>query len=47
MIPHHAGAILMCEHADVDRAEVKRLCNEIVSSQRAEIALMKSLLNAR
>jgi uncharacterized protein (DUF305 family) len=44
MIPHHAGAILMCEQADVRDQRILHLCKEILSSQRAEIAQMKSLL---
>lgn len=44
MIPHHAGAILMCEQANVRDPRILQLCKEILSSQRAEIALMKSLL---
>jgi ABC-type transport system involved in multi-copper enzyme maturation permease subunit len=44
MIPHHAGAILMCEEANIKDPEIKRLCQEIVSSQRKEIAQMKSKL---
>ena len=44
MIPHHGGAILMCEEAPVQRPEVKQLCSSIIENQRAEIALMKRLL---
>jgi uncharacterized protein (DUF305 family) len=47
MIPHHAGAILMCEQAPIQRAEIKKLCLEIISSQKREIDQMKSLLNER
>lgn len=45
MIPHHAGAILMCQNASLSRDEIKRLCQEIITSQEAEIAQMKTLLN--
>lgn len=45
MIPHHAGAILMCQQASLRDEEVRRLCGPIVSSQRAEIEQMKALLN--
>ena len=45
MIPHHAGAILMCEEANIKDPEIKRLCAEIVSGQRKEIAEMKSKLD--
>ena len=46
MIPHHAGAILMCEQAPVQDAEIKALCKNIVSSQQSEIDLMKAKLSA-
>lgn len=45
MIPHHAGAILMCEKAPLQDKEVKALCQTIVTGQRAEIAQMKAKLN--
>ena|SRR5687768_11547722 len=44
MIPHHAGAILMCEEAPLQDAEIKALCQSILTSQRAEIAQMKARL---
>jgi peptidoglycan biosynthesis protein MviN/MurJ (putative lipid II flippase) len=44
MIPHHAGAILMCEHASIHDAEIKELCQNIISSQQAEIDQMKTKL---
>jgi hypothetical protein len=44
MIPHHAGAILMCEEAPVRDAEVRALCSRITASQEREIAQMKALL---
>ena len=44
MIPHHAGAILMCEKAPVQNSEIKTLCKSIISSQESEIRQMKSLL---
>ncbi len=45
MIPHHAGAILMCENAPIKDAELKQLCMAIISSQRSEINQMKAKLN--
>jgi len=45
MIPHHAGAILMCEHAAIDDPEIKELCKNIISSQQSEIDQMKAKLN--
>ena len=44
MIPYHAGAILMCERAPIQDAEIKKLCGEIISSQQKEIDQMKSML---
>jgi uncharacterized protein (DUF305 family) len=44
MIPHHAGAILMCEQAAIADVEIKRLCQSVLSSQQAEIDQMKALL---
>lgn len=45
MIPHHAGAVLMCEQADLQDSEVVTLCQTIIESQEAEIAQMKALLD--
>jgi uncharacterized protein (DUF305 family) len=45
MIPHHAGAILMCEHASVQDAEIQELCQNIIASQQAEIDQMKAILS--
>lgn len=44
MIPHHAGAILMCEEANLNDPEIKKLCEEIVANQKKEIDEMKSSL---
>ena len=44
MIPHHSGAILMCEKSAITDPEIKRLCEGILASQTAEIAQMKALL---
>lgn len=45
MIPHHAGAILMCEQARLQDPEIRALCSSIVSGQEAEIGQMKALLD--
>ena len=37
MIPHHSGAILMCQQATLQDPELKRLCDEIVRGQQQEI----------
>ena len=44
MIPHHAGAILMCDKAPLQNSEIKALYKTIVSGQQSEIAQMKSIL---
>src|SRR5215211_342508 len=44
MIPHHAGAILMCDRAPIANVELKMLCGEIVQGQRREIEQMKQIL---
>jgi hypothetical protein len=44
MIPHHAGAILMCEEAPIRDPKIKELCAAIVSSQQSEIDQMKAKL---
>jgi small-conductance mechanosensitive channel len=46
MIPHHAGAILMCEEASIQDPEITALCKAIVSSQQREIDQMKAMLDA-
>ena len=44
MIPHHAGAILMCEQTEMTDPEAVELCRGIIASQRSEIEQMKSML---
>lgn len=44
MIPHHAGAILMCEQASIQDAQIRDLCDRILASQQAEITEMKQIL---
>jgi uncharacterized protein (DUF305 family) len=44
MIPHHAGAILMCTEAPISRPEIVSLCEGIIRSQRDEIAQMEAML---
>jgi uncharacterized protein (DUF305 family) len=45
MIPHHAGAILMCQQASIQGQEIRTLCNNIISGQQAEIDQMKTILS--
>jgi uncharacterized protein (DUF305 family) len=44
MIPHHAGAILMSEKANINDPEIRELQRNIISSQESEIKLMKATL---
>ena len=44
MIPHHAGAILMCNQAAISDSEIRKLCAGIVKSQQQEIDQMKDIL---
>jgi uncharacterized protein (DUF305 family) len=44
MIPHHAGAILMCNEAPIEDAEIRRLCRGIVLGQQQEIEQMSAIL---
>jgi uncharacterized protein (DUF305 family) len=44
MIPHHAGAILMCQKASLSDPEIVTLCGNIIKSQRDEIDQMKAIL---
>lgn len=44
MIPHHGGAVLMCGKAPIEDAEIKKLCEGIMSSQQSEIDWMKRKL---
>jgi hypothetical protein len=47
MIPHHSGAILMCNRAPIEDAEIRELCfgpNGIIASQTREIDQMKAIL---
>jgi uncharacterized protein (DUF305 family) len=46
MIPHHAGALLMCERNRLRDPELQRLCRQIIASQRREIAEMQAKLAA-
>ena len=44
MIPHHGGAILMCQQATLRDPDIERLCKGIISSQQGEIVWMKAKL---
>ncbi len=45
MIPHHAGAILMCKEAPLTDPAVKELCRGIVTGQQSEIEQMQAILS--
>ncbi len=45
MIPHHSGAILMCEGASLDDRRIKDLCKTIIAGQQAEIDQMRAMLD--
>lgn len=45
MIPHHAGAILMCQQATITDSEIKSLCQGIIEGQQREISQMQAILN--
>ena len=47
MIPHHSGAILMCEDASIQDPRIKDLCKTIISGQRSEIDQMRALLQEK
>lgn len=44
MIPHHAGAILMCDEASLQDPQLRTLCRSIVEGQQQEIDQMKTRL---
>ena len=44
MIPHHSGAILMCERSSIRDPEIQALCDSIVQSQQEEIHQMEDIL---
>ncbi len=46
MIPHHAGAILMCNETKIEDAEIQELCQNIIAGQQTEIDFMKAKLNS-
>ncbi len=45
MIPHHAGAILMCQQGAITDPEIQQLCETIISSQQQEIDQMRGILD--
>lgn len=44
MIPHHSSAIMTSKNADIKDPELKKLSEEIITSQEQEIAQMKAIL---
>lgn len=47
MIPHHSAAIQMAKESSITDARVKKLTEDIISSQEREIAEMKALLDEK
>jgi uncharacterized protein (DUF305 family) len=47
MIPHHSGAVLMCEEAKITDPEIQTLCRGIIRSQTSEIDQMKAILERK
>lgn len=45
MIPHHSGAVLMCEKARITDPEIRTLCEGIIRSQTSEIDQMEAILD--
>ena len=44
MIPHHGAAILMVEKTTLTDSEIKKLAQDIITAQQAEIVQMKTKL---
>jgi uncharacterized protein (DUF305 family) len=44
MIPHHSGAILMCDEASLQDRRILELSKTIVSGQQQEIEQMRAIL---
>ena len=44
MIPHHSGAVLMCQRATITDPEIITLCKGIVEGQEREIKQMQAIL---
>ena len=44
MIPHHSIAILTSGRADIKDPEVKKLAEDIIETQKREIAEMKKMI---
>jgi uncharacterized protein (DUF305 family) len=44
MIPHHSGAILMCNEASLKDQRILELCKTIVTGQQQEIDRMRTIL---
>jgi uncharacterized protein (DUF305 family) len=44
MIPHHSGAILMCNEASLQDQRLLELCKTIVTGQQQEIDQMRTIL---
>ncbi|HCA56524.1 MAG TPA: hypothetical protein DEP46_00920, partial [Blastocatellia bacterium] len=47
VIPHHSGAILMCDNPRLEYPEILRLCGEIIESHKREIDQMNRILERK
>lgn len=47
MTPHHAAAILMAREAKINDPEIKKLIDDIITSQQKEIDFMKAKLKEK
>lgn len=47
MIPHHSSAILVSEEARITDLELKKLAEEIIKTQKEEIAEMERILKLK
>lgn len=47
MIPHHSGAILMCNEAQLSNPQIVDLCKTIIQGQQEEINQMKTILDQK
>ncbi len=44
MIPHHSSAIMVSQRADIQDPEARALAEQIIKSQKEEIAQMKAMI---
>jgi uncharacterized protein (DUF305 family) len=47
MIPHHSGAILMCENPRLEDPAIRKLCSQIIEAQQREINEMTAIMHRK